>query len=152
MNEDHMQIVEINGVKMEVDTRNAKVVHENIKVGSPVKLLVKSSYGSPDVHTGVVIGFMAFDELPTITIAYVKNSYGDADLEFAHINSNSADKFSIVPCYDDELPLNRNEMITKFDRQVGKKEAEIREIENKKAYFLKHFDQFFAGNSLEIDA
>lgn len=143
MNNETMQIVEINGVKMEVDMRHAKVIHENIKVGSAVKLLVKSSYGEPEVHTGVVIGFLPFEELPTIQVAYLASSYASADLKFANINAKSAEKFSLVPCYDDELPINRQDMIAKFDRQVAAKEAEIREIQDKKAYFLKHFDQFF---------
>lgn len=150
MTEEHMQIVEINGVKMEVDTRNAKVVHENIKIGSAVKVLAKTGYSEPNVYTGVVIGFMAFSEMPTITVAYVTSSYSNAGLEFAHINEKSAEKFSIVPCYDDELPINREDMIEKFHRQIEQKEAEIREVKDKKAYFLKHFDQFFADSAVEV--
>ena len=145
------QIVEINGVKMEVDMRHAKVVHDNIRVGSAVKLLEKNSYGSPEVYTGVVIGFLPFDEMPTIQVAYVKDSYASADLLFANVNEKSADKFSLVPCYDDELPINREDMISKFDRKVQKAEAEIREIQDKKAYFLKHFDQFFADHAVEVE-
>lgn len=145
------QIVEINGVKMEVDMRHAKVVHDNIRVGSPVKLMVKSSYSQPEVYTGVVIGFLPFEEMPTIQVAYIKSDYGTADLHFANVNEKSAESFSLVPCYDDELPVNREDMISKFDRQVQKAEAEIRAIQDKKAYFLKHFDQFFADHAVEVE-
>jgi hypothetical protein len=141
--EEHMQIVEINGVKMEVDLRRARVVHENLKIGSAVKVLEKGGYGSPEVRQGVIVGFDLFPELPTITVAYIVTGYDGAELKFAAINAKTAEKFSMVSCHDDELPLHKDDLIASFDRKVTKLEGDIRDLQAKKAYFLRHFDQFF---------
>ena len=100
------QIIEINGVKMEVDLRHAKMVHENIRVGSRVKLMGKDAYGGPSVYPGIVIGFENFQDLPTIVVAYVNISYSEAVLNFAYINNSkkSTDKWSMIPALDDDLP------------------------------------------------
>lgn len=143
MTEEHMQIVEINGVKMEVDLRRARVVHENLKIGSAVKLLEKQSYGSPEVRQGVIVGFDLFPELPTITVAYIVADYSGAQLKFAAVNAKTTEKFAMVPCCDDELPLHKDDLIASFDRSITKLEGDIRDVQAKKAYFLKHFDQFF---------
>lgn len=142
MNE-HMQIVEINGVKMEVDTRQARVVHQNLKIGSAVKVLAKSGYGEPSVHQGVIVGFDLFPELPTITVAYITSDYHGAELKFAAINAKTTEKFSMVPAMDDELPLHKDDLIASFGRKIEKLQGDIRDIEQKRDYFLKHFDQFF---------
>jgi hypothetical protein len=149
MNNEHIQVVEINGVKMEVDTRQARVIHDNIRIGSTVKLLEKSTYGTPEIYQGVVVGFAPFEELPTLTICYLKASYSDAELKFAHVNGKSGEKWSIVPCMDDELPIHREDMLKRFSRQVERKHEEIREIEQKREYFLRHFDKFFVSEEVE---
>jgi len=43
------QTVEINGIKMDVDLRSATRI-ETVKVGTHVKVLVKSSYHEPKVR------------------------------------------------------------------------------------------------------
>lgn len=146
MTNEHMQIVEINGVKMEVDTRQARVVHQNLKIGSAVKVLVKQSYGDPSVYQGVVVAFDMFPELPTITVAYITSDYTGAELKFAHINAKSVERFSMVPCMDDELPLHKDDLIASFGRKITELERQIRDVEAKREYFLKHFDQFFVVN------
>ncbi len=146
MNEEQKtQIVEINGQKMEVDLRHAKVIHQNLKIGTAVKLLEKSSYGGSEVYQGVIVGFSMFTDEPTITVAYITSSYSSAELKFAHINESkkSKEKWSLVPCVDDELPLNKVDLIASFDRKIEGYYRDIRDAEEKKAYFLKHFDQFF---------
>lgn len=143
MTNEHSQIVEINGVKMEIDFRQARVVHENLKVGSAVKVLVKSSYGAPSVHQGVIVGFDMFPDLPTITVAYIASDYSGAELKFAAINEKSADAFAMVPSHDDELPLHKDDVITSFGRKIESLEGQIRDIRAKRDYFLRHFDQFF---------
>jgi len=137
-------IIEINGVKMEVDLRHAKIVHENIKVGSKVKLLVKNDYNGPAVHAGVVVGFEPFSDLPTIIVAYVTESYSDAGLKFAHINAKSADKFDLVPSVDDELPIKKEDVLAQFDRKIESKRAELETLESQRDYFLRHFNRYFA--------
>lgn len=136
-------IVEINGVKMEVDLRHAKIVHENIRVGSKVKLLEKSSYGAPSVYPGVVVGFEPFTDLPTIIVCYVKTSYSDSGIHFAYVNAKSTEKWDMVPSVDDELPVSKPDVLSFFDREADKKQAELREIEAKRDFFLRHFNRYF---------
>jgi len=137
-------IVEINGVKLEVDLRHARIVHENIKVGSKVKLLVKSDYQGPAVYAGVVVGFEPFDSLPTIIVAYVKDGYSDNGLFFAHINAKSSDKYDLVPSLDDELPIKKEDVLASFDRKIEKARAELQTVESQRDYFLRHFNRYFA--------
>jgi hypothetical protein len=137
-------IVEINGVKMEVDLRHAKIVHENIRVGSKVKLLEKSTYGAPSVYPAVVVGFEPFTDLPTIIVCYVKTSYSDSGIHFAYINAKSGEKWDMVPSVDDELPINKTDVLSFFDREADKKSAELREIEAKRDFFLRHFNRYFS--------
>ena len=138
-------IIEINGVKMEVDLRHAKVIHQNIKVGSKVKLLEKPGpYASAtSVHPGVVVGFEPFDTLPTIIVAYVKIGYGDGGLHFAYINAKSAERWDMVPSLDDERPIEQSDVIGYFKREEEKKLAELTDIRGKRDYFLRHFNSYF---------
>jgi hypothetical protein len=141
--ENQTTIIEINGIKMEVDLRHAKIVHQNVRVGTKVKILAKGSYGGPEVYPAVVVGFEPFTDLPTIIVAYIKASYGNAELQFAYINSKSADKWDLVPSVDDELPINKADVLTIFNRDITKKENEIADIAAKRDFFLKHFDKYF---------
>lgn len=136
-------IVEINGVKMEVDLRHATIVHENLHVGSKVKVLAKSDYSGPQVWPGVIVGFEPFPSLPTIIVAYMDTSYSGG-LKFAHINSKSADKWELVPSVDDELPLAKGDVLSRFDLDIEKKQAELDELNAKRAFFLRHFNAYFA--------
>lgn len=137
-----MTIVEINGVKMEVDLRHAKIVHENLRVGTKVKVLTKNDYSGPSVYAGVIVGFEPFPSLPTIIVAYIDTSF-TGGLKFAYINSKSAEKWEIVPSLDDELPLAKNDVLAQFDRQIEQKEAELRDLNAKRDFFLRHFNAYF---------
>ena len=61
-------VIEINGVKLEVDLRSARRI-DTLRVGDRVKLLEKTSYGGPIVHHGVVAGFDPFPSQPTIIVS-----------------------------------------------------------------------------------
>ena len=78
---------EINGVKMQVDLRYATRIEE-LRVGDKVKVLTKG-YSGHTVHSGVIIGFEPFKELPTIVVCYVASSYSEVKLEFVHYNAKS---------------------------------------------------------------
>jgi hypothetical protein len=136
-------IIEVNGIKMEVDLRHSKVIHQNIRVGTKVKILAKGAYGGPEVYPAVVVGFEPFTDLPTIIVAYVKAGYASADLQFAYVNSKSADKWDLVPSVDDELPINKADVLAVFERDITKKRNEISDMESKRDFFLKHFDKYF---------
>lgn len=136
------QIIEINGIKMEVDMRYATRV-DTLVVGSKVKLLVKNAYGKPEVFCGVVVGFEAFKDLPTIIVCYLEVSYSEAKLQFAYINADSAEKYDMVISVDDELPIAKNDVLQKMDKEISKKEEEIDDIKRKRDFFLTHFNKYF---------
>src|SRR5690606_28503543 len=67
-------IIEVNGVKLEVDLRTAKRVDE-LRVGDRVKVLTKDYRGEYEVHAGTIVGFEPFENLPTVIVAYLKRDY-----------------------------------------------------------------------------
>ncbi len=147
---DEFTVIEINGVKMGVDLRRAKILHEELKIGSRVRVMVKNDYSGPQVHTGVIVGFDAFPDLPTIHVAYVVGEYNGAELKFAFINAKTDKNFCIVPAADEDLPIKKEDLLQSFDRKVEKLQSEIRELQDKKRYFLKYFDQFFKTEDITV--
>jgi hypothetical protein len=143
-------IVEINGVKMEVDLRHAKVIHENLRIGTKVKLLAKSSYAAPSVHAGVIVAFDMFPSQPTITVAYIKTGYGtESPLQFAHVNSGAEKNWELVPSVDDDLPLAKVTVLEQMDRALEAARAKVLEIEHQRVYFVEHFGAFFEKQPAE---
>ena len=139
---EELQVIEINGVKLEVDMRHAKRI-DHLVVGSKVKVLTKSTYGEPKVYPGVVVGFEPFKEMPTIIVCYLEHSYNSASLEFAYVNTKSADKYEIVASIDDDLPVDKADVLTRMDRELEKKREEIDDLLRKRGYFLAHFNKYF---------
>ena len=138
MNE-NMKVIEINGVKLEVDMRYAKRV-ETLAVGSRVKVLVKGYGDSFNVYPGVLIGFEPFLKLPTLVVAYLKIEYNNATLQFLSYNTLTKDTEVIAAESNSEgLELNRNDVIGKMDRDIAKKEADVEEAKRQKEYFLAQF-------------
>lgn len=146
-----MTIIEINGVKMEVDLRRAKIIHENLQIGSKVKVLDKSGYGGPTVHAGVIVGFDPFPTLPTINVAYVTGSFGSSDIKFAGINAKSGEKWELVPSQDDDLPIDRQTLLEAFEREIQKHQREIDAINEKRDYFNRMFGAYFPDMVTEAE-
>lgn len=145
MNDNTKQIIEINGVKMEIDTRFARRI-DTLVVGSKIKLLQKQAqYGTKDVkvHPGVVVGFEPFADLPTIVVCYLEIDYSSASLKFAYINSASAEKYDLIASIDDELPVAKQDVLSKMDRELERKRAEMEDLQSKRDYFLRHFNTYF---------
>ena len=112
MENENKRIIEVNGVKMEIDLRTAKVV-ENYKVGDYVKILVKD-YSGYKSYIGNIIGFDNFEKNPTIVIAYLKNEYSTASIEFAYYNSQS-EEIEITTLNEWDIPLKKSQIIyTRF--------------------------------------
>lgn len=131
------RIVEINGVKVEVDLRQAREVR-SYRVGDKVKLLRKT-YDGYKTHPGVIVGFDNFEKLPTIVIAYFESSWtADPKIEFAYLNAQSKDVEACPMIGDEEAPT-LEEFNAYFGRAVEKKRAEIRELEEKRDYFVRRF-------------
>ena len=73
MTNENKTVIEVNGVKLEVDLRQAVRI-DTLGVGDRVKVMVKI-YSDYKVYAGVVVGFEPFKELPTIIIAYLDTQY-----------------------------------------------------------------------------
>jgi uncharacterized coiled-coil protein SlyX len=135
------QIIEVNGVRLEVDMRYARRVEE-LRIGSPVKVLAKSTYGGAKVHAGVVIGFEPFQDMPTILVAYVEDNYSTADVKIVSINSMQKD-FDVVAAVDLDFAVDKNIIIARFERMLAAKQREIDDIQEKMEYFKNNFKAFW---------
>lgn len=133
------RIVEINGMKMEVDMRTARRV-DTFKVGDNVKVLSKTTYNDQhEIKPGIIVDFAMFKELPTIVVA-VFNDGGWSSLpsiSFVHINSESGKE--IIFASEAEIRLSREGVVEKFEREIQRKKNEWQDLQNQLAYFKKHF-------------
>lgn len=134
-------IVEVNGVKLEIDLRSAKKI-EQFKVGDKIKVLIKSYANSFTSHIGVIAGFDCFVERPTIIIAYIDASYSKTELKFVHLNKDSKD-IEICAAQDFDMTYEKADIILKFNDEINKKLDEIKDLEAKKNYFIENFSKHF---------
>lgn len=133
-------IIEVNGVKLEVDLRTAVRI-DTLKVGSKVKVLVKE-YSDHKVYPGVVVGFEPFRALPTIIVAYVKSSWNDSDIQFIYYNAGTKD--TEIVCSVDDVLIDHNEVYKSFDIKKAKLERELAELTEKRDYFTRQFGVYFS--------
>jgi len=140
---ENKQIIEINGVKLEVDLTNARVI-ENYRVGDVVKVLRKEYNNQWKSHSGTIVGFDAFENRPTIIIAYVDDGY-NADIHFLYYNADT-ENAEICPANSNDLAFSKESVIEKMNRDIAKKKAEIDEIEQKRNFFIEHFSRCFGEN------
>lgn len=145
------RIVEINGVKLEVDMRQGKVTNvESYRVGQNVKLLIKQYSDTYKSCPGVIVGFDPFEKMPTVVIAYIEDGYS-SEIKFAYLNSASKD-LEVCPMNHLETVINRNLVVQKLDKNIDAKERELVELREKRAYFLDVFQQYFSGGEGKSDA
>ena len=138
--EDNKRIIEIDGVKIEVDLRSARRV-DTFKVGDNVKVLCKEYSDKYVVRPGIITDFANFKEKPTIVVA-VFNEGGwssTPSISFIHIYEGMEDKYEIVLTSDEEIKLTKEGVIEKFEREINKKRNEAQDLENQLNYFKKHF-------------
>lgn len=133
------RIVEIDGVKFEVDLRTAKRM-DSFKVGDNVKILDKD-YSGYKVKPGIIVDFAEFKELPTIVIAvFEEGSWSSSpSISFIHYNAAMSEKIELVPASEDEIKLSKDGVIEKFEREIQKKKNEYIDLQNQLEYFKKHF-------------
>lgn len=134
-------VIEINGVKMEIDLRHARRVEE-LRVGDRVKIL-KKVYNEHKVYPGTIIGFEPFKALPTIIVAYVISNYAETKIEFVYFNADSKDVELVKAVDDDAADLSRADVMAAFDRDVEKLKRQIAEIEEKRKYFDTNFRAYW---------
>lgn len=142
MNEEK-RIIEIDGVKVEVDLRTAKKV-DTYKVGDNVKILDKES-SDYKVKSGVIVDFAEFQELPTMVIAVFEEGsyYSRPSIKFIHFNTKTSDKIEIVPSTSDEIRVSRDGVIEKFQYEINKKKEEWQDLQNQLDCFKRHFCRDF---------
>jgi hypothetical protein len=133
-------IVEVNGIKLDVDMRTAKRI-DVLRVGSRVKILNKPGYGDTKVYAGVVIGFEPFPTKPSILVAYMATDYSKAEIKIVAINSDTKD-YEMVASIDDEL-FSRDEVLKQFDRQINVKQREVSELLEQRRYFETNFSAYW---------
>lgn len=150
MENEFKRIVEVNGVKVEVDLRTAKRV-DSFKVGDPVKVLIKN-YSDYKSHFGTIVGFDEFKSLPTIVVAYLDaERWSEQPLRFVYINEKTVDVE--ICCHErHDLSLNKADILTQFDREVNKLEQQIRDLARKRTYFLEMFGKHFHDSSEQVTA
>jgi len=142
-------IIEINGVKLEVDLRNAKRI-DNFKVGDSVKVLRKLYSDNWESSLGVIVGFDEFKNLPTIIIAYLENDYASADIKFAYLNKETQD-IEICALHNWDIPYTKQNIINKLDREISKAEELVKEAYAKKECFLKMFGKYFEQTMKQVE-
>lgn len=140
MNDKH--VIEINGVKMEVDLRHARRI-DTMRVGDRVKVLTKLYGGEYKIHAGTIIGFEPFKELPTIVVAYLDVSYAEATVKFLYFNAASKDVEIVVAVDDDTLDVNKAGVLAHMDRAIQRKQDEVEDLKLKRAFFLANFRAYW---------
>lgn len=137
-------IIEVNGVKLEVDLRTATRI-DTLRVGDRVKVLVKEAYGGngATVHPGVVVGFEPFESLPTIIVAYMKVDYAGVNVQFVYMNKNTKETEVIKAIDNDHLDVDKVRAVAMFDRQIETKRRELEDLEAKKTFFLTEFRKYW---------
>ena len=145
--ETEKRIIEINGIKMEVDLRDCKIV-DQYRVGDNIKVLVKD-YSTYSSYVGTIIGFDNFNTHPTVVIAYLKTKYNEADINYVYFNSETKD-VEITGLNEWDIPITKTEILKRFDSEVFKRENEIKDIQNKKNLFETLFGKYFE-NRVKID-
>ena len=141
--EESKRIIEIDGVKVEIDLRTAKRV-DSFKVGDNIKILDKE-YDTYKVKPGIIVDFAEFQELPTIVIAvFEEGSWSSApNISFIYYNKNTSKKVEIVSCSEDEIKVSKEGVIERFEREIQKKKNEYEDLKNKLEYFKTHFLKVF---------
>ena len=137
--EENKRIIEIDGVKVEIDLRTAKRV-DSFKVGDNIKILDKE-YDTYKVKPGIIVDFAEFQELPTIVIAvFEEGSWSSTpNISFIYYNKNTSKKVEIVSCSEDEIKVSKEGVIERFEREIQKKKNEYEDLKNKLEYFKTHF-------------
>ena len=135
---ENKRIVEIDGVKIEVDLRSVKRI-DTFRVGDNVKVLCKEYNGDFKVKPGIITDFANFKDKPTIIVAVLDESYSGVSINFVHIYDGMEDKYEIVYATEDEVKLSQDGVLEKFEREIAKKKHEMEDLQFKKDFFIRHF-------------
>jgi hypothetical protein len=142
MENENKRIVEVDGVKLEVDLRTAKVI-DHYKIGDPVRVLHPGEgYGS-GIKAGVIVAFCEFEKNPAIEILELDTDYSGTTFRTVTIVSGQGNKVQIAPYSKYEGLISQADVVTRFDRDIQKKELELADLKLKKKYFIDDFAKAF---------
>lgn len=132
------KIIEVNGIKLEVDMRYAKRIDE-FKVGDTVKVLDNRNDRN-ELKSGVITDFANFKELPTIMVAvYKPGDYWSAPtIEFIPYNAET-EGIEIVGVSAEEVIVSRETIVQKFNDNIERKRDELNDLIIKRDTFVKYF-------------
>lgn len=134
-------IIEVNGVKLEIDLRHAKRI-DQFKVGDNIKVLIRAYNESFTSYAGVIVGFDHFEKRPTIVICYMDSSYSSPDIKFCYYNQDSKD-VEICHMGDHERTLEKSRCVDYLDRTILKVEMELDALKMRKNYFIDQYEKHF---------
>lgn len=141
--DENVRIIEVNGVKLEVDLRNAKRV-DTFKVGDSVRVLEKEYSDRYVTRFGVIVDFLEFEKRPAIEILVVDPAkYSGDPLYFKTITHDSED-VEIAPMGELDCLFSRDDVLENLNRDILKKQEEVRTLKRKQEIFLERFGQFFS--------
>ena len=141
--------IEINGIKFEVDMSTAKRI-DTFKIGDNVKVLDKG-YSDYKILDGVITAFVNFKDLPTIEVAVFESSWSEVKIRFIYINEN-AENYEITPSSYYESKIEKNKVVESLNREIETKKSKIRDLENKKNWFVKYYEKHFEKSELREDS
>jgi hypothetical protein len=144
--DENKRIIEINGIKMEIDLRQAKSI-DAYKVGDNVKVLIKRYEKQYESHPGVIAGFDNFTERPAIVVAYLDINYNGAELKTVTLTKDSAD-IELCPMLDN-IPFERAKVTDLLNRKITLKEQELEDLRQQKRYFEEHFAHYWNDSKEE---
>ncbi len=121
---------------------------DSFKVGDAIKILKKNYGDSYESHFGMIVGFDEFKMLPTIIVAYLKPSSWESPLAFEYVNAKT-ENVEICPQDPKDIGIEKSHLLQAFDREMTKKEQELREITRKRKYFEDMFGRYFEPEKAE---
>ena len=137
--DENKRVVEINGIKLEVDMRYAKRIDE-FKVGDTVKVL-DNRYDKHELRTGVITDFANFKELPTLMVAIYKAATywsESPSIEFIPYNAETKD-IEIVGVSAEEIIVSKETIVDKFNDDIAKQRDRLNDLIVKRDTFIKYF-------------
>lgn len=144
------RIIEINGIKVEVDMRTAKRV-DTYRVGDAVKVLDKR-YDEAKFLPGVIVDFAEFEKTPAIEIMVLEDSYGGVDVKFISVTANKKCNYEIIHYSPYENLFGMENVVRKFDRLIDQKQLELAEMKRKREYFINDFRKAFEQTAVPSKA
>jgi hypothetical protein len=140
MSESTKHTIEIKGVKLEVDLREATTIH-TYKVGDPVKVLTKK-YGSTFTSCpGVIIAFDMFEQRPSLGVMYVEDAYTSSpELKLVTVTKDTEDT-EICPASPEEIRLSRDAVALNLQKRIDSLSLELQQAVARRDHFMARLAQ-----------